>query len=272
MIPELFRIGPLAVSPFGLTMVVGFLVARWQLQRGLLRLHAGGADEANALTLAAGLWGLVGAKLYYALLHQDFRLSLDWLRSGLVWYGGLLGGGLAVLWTMRRLRLDAWRTVDAAAPAVALGYACGRVGCFLVGDDYGMPTDLPWGVAFPYGLPAPTTAAFMHQAYGAQITPGVAPDQLVAVHPTQLYETIAGLLIWAVGAWLIRRGTRRGGTASIVLSLLAVERFAVEFLRAKDDRFFGGLTLAQLLSLGLVALFAVLWRRLPRAEGDRVGP
>jgi phosphatidylglycerol:prolipoprotein diacylglycerol transferase len=268
VIPELFRLGPLAISPFGVTMVLGFLAARWQLQWGLRRLGSGGAEEANALTLNAGLWGLIGAKLYYAVLHRDFRLSLDWLRSGLVWYGGLLLGGVAVLWTVRRLRLDPWKAVDAAAPAVALGYACGRVGCFLVGDDYGMPTTLPWGIAFPHGLPAPTTAAFMRQAYGANLPPDVPAEALVRVHPTQLYETLAGLAIWALGCWWIRRQPRRGAVALPVLSLLAAERFAVEFLRAKDDRFFGGLTVAQLVSLGLIVLFAVLWRR-PRDGGAR---
>ncbi|MGH9465077.1 MAG: prolipoprotein diacylglyceryl transferase, partial [Thermoanaerobaculia bacterium] len=187
MIQELFHLGPLAISPFGPTLVMAFLAARWQLQWGLRRLGAGGAEEANAITLNAGLWGLIGAKLYYAILHRDFRLSLDWLRSGLVWYGGLVLGGLAVLWTVRRLRLDPWRVVDAAAPAVAIGYACGRIGCFLVGDDYGMPTNLPWGVAFPYGLPAPTTAAVMRQAYGAELAPDIPADALVRVHPTQLY-------------------------------------------------------------------------------------
>lgn len=271
MIPELFRIGPLAISPFGVTMVVGFLAARWQLRWGLARLGAGGTDEANALTLNAGLWGLIGAKLYYAVLHRDFRLSLEWLRSGLVWYGGLVAGGLAILWTVRRLRLDPWRVVDAAAPAVALGYACGRVGCFLVGDDYGMPTGLPWGVAFPYGLPSPTTAGHMREAYGARLGPEIDSDALVAVHPTQLYETAAALAIWALGCWWLRHRPARGRVALGVLSLLAVERFAVEFLRAKDDRFLGSLTVAQLVSVGLLVLFAVLAMRL-RGAATPAGP
>ncbi len=272
MIPELFRIGSFAVSPFGLTMVAGFLAARWQLAFGLRRLGLGGADEANALTLNAGLWGLVGAKLYYALLHRDFRLSLDWLRSGLVWYGGFLLGAVAFVWTVRRLRLDPWRALDAASPAAAMGYAVGRVGCFLVGDDYGMPTGLPWGVAFPYGLPAPTTAGFMRQAYGADLPAEVPAEQLVPVHPTQLYETLAALLVWGLGCALLRRGARPGTVTVVVLGALALERFAVEFLRAKDDRFFGDLTLAQVVSLALVLLLAALWRRLPRESRAAAAP
>ncbi len=264
MIPELFRIGDLAISPFGPMLVLAFLTARWQLQWGLRRLQAGDSEDANALTLNAGLWGFIGAKLYYSLLHRDLRFSLDWLRSGLVWYGGLVLGGVALLWTVRRLRLDPWRAADAAAPAVAVGYACGRVGCFLVGDDFGMPTSLPWGVSFPYGLPAPTTAGLMREAYGADIPAAVAAETLVPVHPTQLYETLAALAIWALGCWWIRRRPRPGGVALPVLSLLAAERFAIEFLRAKDDRFFAGLTLAQVVSVALIALLLLLWRR-PRA-------
>lgn len=266
MIPEIFHVGPLAISPFGIVMVAAFLAARAQLLWGLRRLDAGDADEANAIVLAGGLWGIVGAKLYYAFLHRDWRLSLDWLRSGLVWYGGFLLAVVAILWTIRRRRMDPWRTADAAAPALALGYGIGRIGCFLVGDDYGMPTDLPWGVAFPHGLPGPTTAEFMQRTYGATIPSGVEPGQLIPVHPTQLYETLLGVAIWVLGIQLIRRGARPGGVTAVVIGLLAAERFAVEFLRAKDDRLLGPLTLAQLISVLVVVGAVCVWRRRPRAR------
>ena len=106
--------------------------------------------------MAAGIGGVLGAKIYYALLYRDWSLLFE--RFGLVWYGGLILGTLAVIWVARRRRLTGWAVTDAAAPGLALGYGLGRIGCFLVGDDFGMPTDLPWGVAFPKGLPAPTTA------------------------------------------------------------------------------------------------------------------
>jgi phosphatidylglycerol:prolipoprotein diacylglycerol transferase len=153
---------------------------------------------------------------------------------------------------------------DAAAPAVAIGYAIGRVGCFLVGDDYGRPTDLPWGVSFPEGLPGPTTAGFLRAEYGLELL-GVDSTALVDVHPTQLYEALAGLIAAAIGIRLIRWRKAPGVVALTVFGLLVAERFAVEFLRLKDDRFFGNLTLAQLLSLALLVVLAVLARRLRRA-------
>ena len=132
--------------------------------------------------------------------------------------------------------------------------------------DYGRPTDLPWGIGFPEGLPGPTTAGFLRAEYGLEL-PGVDAAALVPVHPTQLYETLAGLLAAAVGIWLIRRRPAPGAVALPVLSLLALERFAVEFLRLKDDRFFGALTLAQLISIGLLLLFAVLELRRRASAG-----
>jgi phosphatidylglycerol:prolipoprotein diacylglycerol transferase len=257
MIRELFHIGSLSISPFGLMMVLAFLASWAVLRWGMRRLELGDEEDSSALLLAAGIGGIVGAKIYYAILYGDWHLLLD--RSGLVWYGALIGGTVAVLWTIRRRKLSVWPVTDLAGPAVAIGYAIGRVGCFLVGDDYGNPTDLPWGVKFPYGLPAPTTAAFMRSEYGASIPEGVSPNELVAVHPTQLYETLAALAICVLGVVLIKRRVPVGRVAILSFGLLALERFGVEFLRAKDDRFFGPLTLAQLLSLAVVVLLAVLW-------------
>ena len=124
MIQELFRIGPLSISPFGVMLVAAFLAAFFQLRRGMKQLGVGDDDDASAIVFAAGVGGIVGAKIYYAILHGDWRLLLD--RSGLVWYGGFLLGTAAVIWTMRRRRLPAWPTADAAAPALALGYGIGR--------------------------------------------------------------------------------------------------------------------------------------------------
>lgn len=259
MIQELFRIGSFSISPFGVMLVFAFLGSYFQLRSGMRRLGIGDEEDASALLFAAGVGGIVGAKVYYALLNSDWRLLFD--RSGLVWYGGFILGALGVLFTMRHRRLPGWQTADAAAPALALGYAIGRVGCFLVGDDYGRPTDLPWGIAFPNGLPS-TTAGEMRDAFGVDIPAAIPDNQLLRVHPTQLYETTMSLAIWGVGLWLSRRGARPGTVALVVLSLLAVERFLVELVRAKDDRFFGPFTLAQMISLGvLLIVAAVAWMR-----------
>lgn len=263
MIQELFHIGSFSISPFGVMLVVAFIASFVQLRWGLRYLGAGDDDDASALLLAAGIGGIVGAKVYYSVLYRDWRLLFD--RSGLVFYGGFLLGAVAVVLVMRLRRLPAWSTADAAAPALALGYAFGRVGCFLVGDDYGKPTDLPWGVIFPVGVPLPTVANL--RAMGADVPPGVAPDALLPVHPTQLYETALALVIWGVGLWLLRRRLTPGTAVLAVVALLAVERFGIEFLRAKDDRFLGELTLAQGVSVAVLLVVGVLaWMRRGRGR------
>ncbi|MEO6192632.1 MAG: prolipoprotein diacylglyceryl transferase [Thermoanaerobaculia bacterium] len=259
MIRELFHIGSFSVSPFGLMLVLAFLASYLQLRWGMKRLGVGDEEDASALVFAAGVGGIVGAKVYYAVLFHDWHLLFD--RSGLVWYGGFILGTLAVLWTMRHRRLSGWPMADIAAPALAIGYGVGRIGCFLVGDDYGRPTDLPWGVKFPVGLPE-TTAGNLRELFHVAIPASVPDSTLLRVHPTQLYETAMALMIWGGAMWMFRRRLQPGAIALTVLALLAVERFLVEILRAKDDRFFGPLTLAQVISLSVLAIVGVLaWLR-----------
>jgi phosphatidylglycerol---prolipoprotein diacylglyceryl transferase len=263
MLREIFRIGPLSISPFGLMMVVAFFAAYLQLRRNLIKLEIGDDEDASAILLAGALGGILGAKIYYAILYQDWRLLFE--RYGLVWYGGFILATLAILWTIRRRRLPPWLTADAVAPGLAVGYAMGRIGCFLVGDDYGRPTDLPWGVEFPVGLP-PTDVANLRDQFGIEFPSSMAPDQLVPVHPTQLYETGIALVIWVVAQRLLGRASRPGTTALVVLGMLAIERFAVEFLRAKDDRMLGTFTVAQAVSLVVLVVVALVWTRRPRAR------
>ncbi|HEY0783099.1 MAG TPA: prolipoprotein diacylglyceryl transferase, partial [Thermoanaerobaculia bacterium] len=249
MIQELFHIGSFAISPFGVMLVLAFLSGYLQLRWGMKRLGIGDEEDASSLVFAAGLGGIVGAKVDYAILNMDCRLLFD--RSGLVWYGGFILGAAAVLFMLRRRNLPVWPLLDASMPALALGYAVGRLGCFLVGDDYGAPTNLPWGVAFPVGLP-PTTAGDLRRMFHVHVPLDVPDERLLKVHPTQIYETLLCLAIWGFALWLFaRRKEAPAGTRGlIVLCLLAIERFAVEFLRAKDDRFLGDFTVAQAISLG----------------------
>jgi phosphatidylglycerol---prolipoprotein diacylglyceryl transferase len=255
MIQELFRIGSFSISPFGVMLVFAFLGSYLQLRWGLRKHGIGDEEDASALVFAAGVGGILGAKIYYAILNTDWHLLFD--RSGLVWYGGFILGTLAVLFTLRRRQLPVWETADAAVPALALGYAIGRIGCFLVGDDYGRPTSLPWGIAFPNGLPS-TTAGELRQAFGVDLAASIPDSQLLRVHPTQLYETFAGLLIWGIGLWLFRRGLRPGTVGLVLLALLAVERFLVEIVRVKDDRFLGPFTVAQAISLCVLLIVATI--------------
>ncbi|MDX1644160.1 MAG: prolipoprotein diacylglyceryl transferase [Thermoanaerobaculia bacterium] len=268
MIQELFHIGPLSISPFGILLALAFLAAYWQLQRSFRRVGIGGQEEASELLIWAGVGGVLGAKLYYSLLYGDW--SLLWSRSGLVWYGGFLLGAVGVAIAIRRRRLPFATALDCCAVSVALGYAIGRIGCFLVGDDYGRPTDLPWGIEFPVGLP-PTTAGALRSVFGLDIPADVPADRLLAVHPTQLYEALAALVIWRIGVGLLRRERSRGTVTAVVVGLLALERFAVEFVRVKDDRFFGSLTLAQLISLGVAIVSLWWWASRRRPTPSRTG-
>jgi phosphatidylglycerol:prolipoprotein diacylglycerol transferase len=239
-------------------MMVGFLMGGWLItqelkRRGLYEEYA--AD----ITVAAVIGGILGAKLWYVVVNGGPLLA----RGGLVWYGGFLGGALAVMLNGWRLKVPLRWTLHLTAPALAAAYALGRIGCFIVNDDYGHPTNLPWGVRFPQGLP-PSTAQQMQETFGIPVPPGTDPATVMAVHPTQLYEAVLMLGAFAL-LWRLRRsGQPIGWIFGVYLVLAGVERFLIEFVRAKDDRFFGPLTVAQVTSIGLVLLGGLMlgiWRQ-----------
>jgi phosphatidylglycerol:prolipoprotein diacylglycerol transferase len=254
--PFNIQLGPIEITGYGIMMMVGFLVGGWLIGLELKRRGLN-QDYAADIVIAALIGGILGAKLWYVALTQDPGALLS--RGGLVWYGGFIGGALAVLFNGWRLKVPARWTMQVTAPALPAAYALGRVGCFLVGDDYGRPTDLPWGIAFPRGLP-PSTAANLTD-FRVAIPEGVDPSTVLAVHPTQLYEVTIMLLVFAL-LWTLRsreRGT--GWLFAVYLMLAGLERFLVEIFRAKDDRFLAGFTIAQLTSVALVGLGAYLYLR-----------
>jgi len=260
--PLLWDLGPIEITGYGLMMMVAFLMGGWlialQLRQARLK-----EDYAADMVAAAVIGGIIGAKLWYVALTGDPDALFS--RGGLVWYGGFIGGALAVILNGWRLRVPIRWTMQLGAPALAAAYALGRVGCFLVNDDYGRPTDLPWGVKFPQGLP-PSTAENLKNLFGIPIPPGVDPGTVLAVHPTQLYEVGAMLAAFAV-LWALRRSGRPiGWLFGLYLVFAGIERFLVEFLRAKDDRILGSFTLAQLTSVIIVLIgmgILVLWRKRP---------
>lgn len=241
MYPVLLTIGPLTLYSFGLMAAIAFLAGYYVVVREFGRTERARKGLGGEIVFSALIGGLVGARVYYFIEHwaEFIAAPLDMIISGagFVWYGGLAGGTLAVFVLCRLRAYSLARAADAIAPALALGYGIGRIGCFLSGDgDYGPPSDLPWAMAFPNGM-VPTT----------QI-----------VHPTPLYEA---LLAWAIFAFLFRVKpfqSRPGGMFWTYLLLASVERFVAEFYRLTPEVAFG-LTLAQLISLGLlvVGLFAL---------------
>jgi phosphatidylglycerol:prolipoprotein diacylglycerol transferase len=264
--PLIIRLGPLEITGYGIMMMVGFLVGGWLIGRELRRL---GLNEnySQDIVVAAVIGGVVGAKLWYVALTGDGLFD----RGGLVWYGGFLGGAAAVMLTGHWRKVPPSWTAHLAAPALAAAYALGRIGCFLVNDDYGHPSDVAWAVRFPQGYP-PSTAGNLRDLFGIPIPEGMDPGTVLAVHPTQLYETALMLLAFGV-LWRLRRG--REGTGwlfGLYLVLAGVERFAIEFLRAKDDRFLGPLTLAQATSIALVILGAAILSTTAHRKAPDPGP
>jgi phosphatidylglycerol:prolipoprotein diacylglycerol transferase len=217
--------------------------------------------------MAAAVGGIVGAKIYYAILYRSWHELFS--RAGLVWYGGLIGGFLACTWVIVRARADYLTAADAAAPALAIGYSLGRIGCFLVGDDYGAPTSGWWGVAFPKGSP-PTTAYSLRE-FGVRVDPAIPDDTVLRVHPTQLYESAAALVMFFILMRVESRPHRKGRAFALFLIMMGIERFLVEMVRAKDDRFLGPFTVAQLISVVLIIIGTVMWARRDAAV-PRVAP
>lgn len=267
MYPELITldlpvIGSLTITSFGVMMALAFLTAYW-VGRSEFERMGRDPDLAGDLLLGALVGGILGAKLYYVLLNWELTvqdpLGMLFSRAGLVWYGGFLGGAAGVILMIRRRGEAIWPLADGIAPGVALAYAVGRMGCFLVGDDYGRPTDSWVGIAFPEGAP-PSTAGNLRESFGVSVPPSVPDSTVLAVHPTQLYEIGLSLLIFAL-LWRLRGDRPAGWIFSLWLVLAGLERFLVEFFRAKDDRFFGVLTLAQLISIGLVVVGLGLMNR-----------
>jgi len=224
-------------------VAIGAIVGLWLFERELRRagLPAGAIDTG----FAGVIGGLAGAKLLWVTEHASEAPIAQLLlsRGGMSWFGGFAGGVVAGLVLMRRRRLPITAVLAAAAPGLAVGHAIGRIGCFMVGDDYGRPSDLPWAVAFPAGLP-PTT---------------------LPVHPTQLYEAAALIPI----AWLLLRWRREGRPDRSVLGgyfvMAGTLRFAIEFLRV-NTRVLGPLTVAHLASAGVALLGLALLARSPASE------
>lgn len=263
--PFNLQLGPLPITGYGIMLMVAFLMGGWLIDQDLRR-RGWQHDYAADITVAAVIGGVIGAKLWFVAATGD-PASL-FTRGGLVWYGGFIGGSLAVLANGRRLGVPLRWTCQLTAPALPAAYALGRIGCFLVGDDYGRPTSLPWGVTFPQGIP-PTTAGNFAAEFGVPLAPGVSPETLVAVHPTQLYEAALMIGVFML-LWRLRNnGKPAGWLFGLYLALAGTERFLVEFLRAKADRLAVGLTVAQFTALGMVVLGAVLmtaWSKGPQVE------
>lgn len=254
MYPLLVEIGPLTIYSLGVFWALGALAAVWVLQ---LELKGYGADPelAGSIVVRAAIGGLVGARLLFIIeewenfIREPRALLLS--GSGFSWFGGLLGGGLAAAWMIRKYRLPFWQGADMCAPALALAYGIGRIGCFLAGDaTWGKVSDVPWAMAFPNAV-----AGWVDPLTGIPYPPGV------RVHQTQLDELIQSLIVFGI-LWTVReRALPPGAVFRLYLILAGLMRFLVEFWRV-NPVIAGGLTEYQWMStvLVLLGLGTVIWQ------------
>ena len=248
MKPEIEIIG-ISIKTFGVMFALAFLACGAVVARRLRELGKP-VDWAYEIVFAALLGGVVGARAYYVIqnyseVKHDLIGSI-FSGSGLVWYGGAIGGAIAVLVWMRWRQAFELRMFDMCATALALGYAIGRIGCQVSGDgDYGIRSSLPWAMGYPHGtLPTP---------------PGV------RVQPTPIYETVTMCLL-AYLLWRLRDRVRPGVVFALYLVGSGLERFLVEFIR-RNKEVLVGLTAPQLESVVLFAIGLVWLATMVRRRG-----
>ena len=265
MYPELLQIGPIVISSFGAMLVVAFLLCNYLLKKEMINTNL---DEnlADEITTRAAIGGIVGAKLYYIIENiprgslgdtfdgfvniimglitfnsSSISLGIQNIGAGLVFYGGLIGGMLAVTLYIKKEKLGWLNIADWVAPYLALGHSIGRIGCFLVGDDYGKPTDSWVGIAFPNGLP-PT---------------------YVPVYPTQLFEMAAYLLVFLYLRYMRGRENNSGNLMFKYLFLVGLSRFIIEFIRV-NPKYILGLSGAQIISSIMMIIGSFLYLKINR--------
>ena len=245
MYPEIYRIPgtSIAISSFGVMLAIAFLVGYWI---AIKRMEEEGIDPTPApnLLLWIMLGGVGGSKLYFAIdvsIREGYPFfDLLFARAGITFYGGLIGGAVAAILAGLKYGMPIRGLSACVAPSLAVGQALGRIGCFLVGDDYGKATDVPWAVAFPQGAP-PTD---------------------VPVHPTQLYEAA---WLFPVAAFLWWRRKKSPFLFGEYLALNGAGRVVIENWRVNDQVLFG-LTEPQLIGVGLIVVGVSLWLYFKRAD------
>jgi phosphatidylglycerol:prolipoprotein diacylglycerol transferase len=253
------HIGPLTLGSYGLMVAAALICAFFILRADFARRNI--SADSEAIIGITGLAGLAGSRLYHLLESPREFLADPWPQlfstMGFAFFGAVIGGFIALLLLARRFRIPALLMLDVASPAAAMGYGIGRIGCLISGDgDYGKPTSLPWGMAFPHGL-YPTTVSCVEW--------GAAPD--CRVHPTPIYEFLAAIVIfwflWRLGARVMKTRGLNGIVFGAYLVITGVARYLVEIIRI-NPRSFYGLSNAQAASIvsilaGLI-LLAYCWR------------
>lgn len=233
MYPTLVKFGSVSISSFSVMVLISFFAAYFVAERILIKKGEDG-QLADVLMIGSIIGGLGGAKILFVIQNASFSEVVNdpmrYLSSGYTFLGGLIGALICIYIISIYRKVRFWHLTDICAAPLILAYAIGRIGCFLVGDDYGVPSDLPWAVAFPNG----------------------APPTIQEVHPTQIYDSIF-MFIFFIVLWKLKDQKRPvGWLTSITIIVLGAERFLIEFIRNTTPSFIEGLSQAQLISLGLV--------------------
>jgi phosphatidylglycerol:prolipoprotein diacylglycerol transferase len=242
--PILFQFGPVTIYSFGAFMALAALSAAWVVHAELKR-NGYNPELASTMVFAAAIGGLVGARILFIVEDWSnfLRSPSDYIftGAGFTWYGGFLGGVLAVSWIVRKNHIPWLRAADIAAPALALAYGVGRLGCHVAGDgDWGTVTDVPWGVAYTRAI-----IGWVDPSTGIPYPPGV------RVHPTPIYEFLESVLVFGI-LWALRKKNYAPGTLFwLYLPLAGLARLAVEFWRL-NPVFALGLTEAQWFSIAMI--------------------
>lgn len=243
MYPVLFKIGPIPIHSYGLMIAIAYLVGLWIALKEANRKNID-SKLISDFAIYAIIFGILGARLAYVFFF-DFKYYLThpleivaiW-QGGLVLYGGIFGGLLAGIWFIKRHRLNFWKFADTFAPSLIIGQAIGRIGCFLSGDGYGKPTQLPWGIRFPSDSLA-----------------GMRFSQ-APVHPTQIYEMVLNLGIFFILWKMRKRKTFDGFMILSYLILYSIVRFFLEFVRGDTMDLWNNsfVSVAQLVSIVVIAV------------------
>jgi len=250
MHPILVHLGKLQVRSYGFMLALSFLLGIWLAGR---RAKKAGVDPQKILDLSVIIIiaAVVGSRLLYVVFHLDqYSNPLDMLalwEGGATFYGGFILAVLASYWWLQKHSLPFLQVADIMAPSIALGLVFTRVGCFLSGCCYGKPTSMAWGVVFPPSSPAGSAALVMAQERGVDH---------VALHPTQLYASLGGLVIFTILMLSQPRLEKRGSTFGLLMILYGISRFTIDFFRTYEAnaRVLAGLTFNQLISVGLILL------------------
>ncbi len=270
VVPVLFKIGPVKVYSYGLTMGIAFLVANYVLVKEFKR-KGFGADFANQVTILAVVLGLAGSRILSLIENWgDFLkdpIGMAFAAGGLTWYGGFILAAVVIGWVIKRKGFRFLNVADAVAPALMLGYGIGRIACHVSGDgDYGIPTKLPWGVDYAHGVAPPSIAFRYMPKIEARFPGGVVPNNILC-QPTPLYEFLACLGLFFI-LWKLRKKIEPAGALFMLYLVFAgAERFLVEFIRL-NPRLLFGLSEAQLWSIPMMigGLIGFLYLRSKSAE------